>query len=196
MRRVAPLALGLALLTACGGRAEEPFADGGPALAPPAAPAAVDAALAPAVAPPAAELLPNGRLLADGLLVGGQPSLEQLERLRELGYRTVVNLRTEEEPGPAPEEVEALGFSYLRLPVDGAPDVDEEKARTLDVVLGQVEGPVVLHCGSGNRVGALLALRALHVHGASPEEALEIGLAAGLTGLEPEVREQLGLPRE
>lgn len=186
--RIGPLLVGLALLVACGGHAEEATGAAGREIVA-APPVAVEE-------PAAAELLPDGRRLDGGLLVGGQPSLEQLERLRDLGYRTVVNLRTEAEGGPSPEEVEALGLVYLRLPVDGARDVGEEKARTLDVVLGQVEGPVVLHCGSGNRVGALLALRALHVDGASPEEALEIGLAAGLAGLEPVVREQLGLPRE
>ena len=184
-RRVRGALAALALLGACGGRAEEP--------------AAVVAEPTPSTAPeePApAELLPDGRRLEDGLLVGGQPSLEQLERLGALGYRTVISLRTEDEGGPTGEEVGALGLSYLRLPVDGAADVSEEKARTLDVVLDQVRGPVVLHCGSGNRVGALLALRAHFVDGAAPEEALRIGREAGLAGLEPVVRERLGLQRE
>lgn len=179
------LALGLALvglLAACGGRAQEP---GGAAEA-----------VAQTAVPDAAELLPNGKRLEGDLLAGGQPSLEQLRALRDLGYRTVVDLRTEGEGGPGAEEVEGLGLSFVRLSVAGAEDISEEKARTLDVVLGSVEGPVVLHCGSGNRVGALLALRARYVEGASPEEALERGKEAGLTGLEPVVRQRLGLPRE
>ncbi len=52
----------------------------------------------------------------------------------------------------------------------------------LDEILGNVRGPVLLHCASGNRVGALLALRA-RMHGASPEEALELGNEAGLSSL-------------
>lgn len=180
--------LAVVSLIACGGRAE-PSADTEEAPADPAVVSEVPG-------PPAAELLPNGRLLDDGLLVGGQPSLEQLRRLRELGYRTVVDLRTEGEGGPAPEEVEALGLDFVRLAVDGAADISEEKARTLDVVLSQVDPPVVLHCGSGNRVGALLALRAHYVDGEGAEESLRLGEEAGLTGLEPVVRERLGLPRE
>jgi uncharacterized protein (TIGR01244 family) len=177
------------LVSACGGRAEESTAVAAEPM-PSAVPTAAREELAPA------ELLPDGRRLEDGLLVGGQPSLEQLERLGSLGYRTVITLRTEEEGGPTGREVEALGLSYLRLPVDGAADINEEKARTLDLVLEQVQGPVVLHCGSGNRVGALLALRAHFVDGASPAEALRVGREAGLTGLEPVVRERLGLQRE
>ena len=52
---------------------------------------------------------------------------------------------------------------------------------------------MLLHCGSGNRVGALLALKAFWLDGGSAEEALEVGLAGGVTRLEPTVRELLGL---
>jgi len=48
----------------------------------------------------------------------------------------------------------------------------------------------LLHCGSGNRVGALLALLKSS-QGASDEAALEYGISAGLTGLEPVVRARL-----
>ncbi len=57
-------------------------------------------------------------------------------------------------------------------------------------MLAGIEGPVLLHCRTGNRVGALLALRA-SMQGASDEEALEIGRKAGLGSLETAVVEQL-----
>ena len=38
-------------------------------------------------------LLPNGVLLPDGTLVGGQPSPGQLQAIRDAGFRTVVNMR-------------------------------------------------------------------------------------------------------
>jgi hypothetical protein len=40
-------------------------------------------------------------------------------------------------------------------------------------------------------VGALLALKAFQLDGASAEEALDLGRRAGLKGLEPAVRERL-----
>jgi len=51
----------------------------------------------------------------------------------------------------------------------------------------------MLYCASSNRVGAMLALKAHWVDGESPEEALELGLAAGLTSLERSVRDLLDL---
>jgi hypothetical protein len=46
----------------------------------------------------------------------------------------------------------------------------------------------LVHCGSSNRVGALLALRAAWLKGATLEAALAAGRSAGLTGLESAVR--------
>ena len=55
---------------------------------------------------------------------------------------------------------------------------------------GQARGNVLIHCASGNRVGALVALHARGT-GATPDEALALGKAAGLAGLEPAVRARL-----
>jgi len=49
---------------------------------------------------------------------------------------------------------------------------------------------VLVHCGSGNRVGALLALRA-SLDGADDEKALALGREGGLSSLEGVVRERL-----
>ena len=47
--------------------------------------------------------------------------------------------------------------------------------------------PAMVHCASGNRVGAMLALKAAWIDGASPEEALQLGVDAGLTRLHDRV---------
>ena len=57
-------------------------------------------------------------------------------------------------------------------------------------MLESYDGPVLIHCASSNRVGALLALRE-SLRGASDEEALEFGKQAGMTRLEPLVKERL-----
>jgi protein tyrosine phosphatase (PTP) superfamily phosphohydrolase (DUF442 family) len=50
---------------------------------------------------------------------------------------------------------------------------------------------VLVHCASGNRVGAMLALRARWIEGKSAEEALAIGKAAGMTGMTDAVKAKL-----
>ena len=162
-----------------------------PALAPETAPVA-DAT--PGQVDPAS-LVRNGMMPLEGVLTGGQPTDEQLAALRDAGYKTIINLRQPDERGTRgeAEKVAELGMTYVALPVAGAEDLNEENAVALAAALETAERPVLLHCGSGNRVGALLAMKAFLVDGASADEALDLGLAGGVTRLEPAVREKLGL---
>ncbi|MGB5999155.1 MAG: sulfur transferase domain-containing protein, partial [Thermoanaerobaculia bacterium] len=89
------------------------------------------------------------------------------------------------------ELVESLGMTYVSLPVQGAAGMTEENAKALAVALDEAEQPVLLHCGSGNRIGGLFALIAYHYDDKTIEEAMAFGKEAGLTGLEPVVREKL-----
>jgi len=145
--------------------------------------------------PSPADLLPNGMMPFDGILTGGQPSASQLEKAKEAGYATIINMRMPDEQGSTdPAAVKALGMDYVALPIEHAAGVNEANARKLAEILEHARKPVIVHCGSGNRVGALFALKARFVDGKTPEEALAIGESAGLTRLEPVVREKLGLP--
>ena len=158
----------------------------------------ISAAAAPVEAPPGTPAIPNGRVPMDGLLSGGQPTPEHIEQAARAGYRTVINLREPSEPGFAweAEKVKALGMDYIAFPVAGAASLTRENVERFDAVLDAAlaKGPVLLHCGSGNRDGALLALRAAWLDGMDPERAIELGKAAGLTRLEPAVRALLAAP--
>ena len=79
---------------------------------------------------------------------------------------------------------------YVQLPIDDKSAISFENAKKLDELIGEHDGPVLVHCGSANRVGALLALRA-SLDGADDETAIEVGKEAGLTRLEGVVRETL-----
>jgi len=144
--------------------------------------------------------IPNARSPLDGVWSGGQPTAEQIGEAAEAGFRTVINLRGAGEPGYEweAEAVERLGLRYVHIPVAGAAGLTRENVERLDVALRDAlpNGPVLLHCGSGNRIGAMLALREAWLRGATSNEALRLGLAAGLTRLEPEVRTLLELPLE
>ena len=143
--------------------------------------------------------IPNARVPIDGLLSGGQPTPAQIEAAANGGFLTVINLRTDQEPGFEweREAVERAGMRYVPIPV-GADGLARENVERIDAALAEAlaEGPVLLHCGSGNRIGAVLALREAWLGGKQPEEALSYGLASGLTGLEGKVREILELPSE
>lgn len=130
------------------------------------------------------------------LYTGGQPDAEQLETASEAGIETVIDLRPRDEtPDFNQREVaDSLGMDYRYRPIRGATDLTPDSVEWLDQQLAEVEGsPTLLHCSTGNRVGALMALRAHWLYDESPEQALETGKAAGLTGLEDDVRRLLGM---
>lgn len=137
--------------------------------------------------------LPNAREVAAGVISAGQPSVEQLRQAAEAGVKTIVNLCVPGECGwDEAATVKELGMRYVAIPVCGAPDVTEANARKLhEVVADEANYPMVIHCGSGNRVGALFALKAFHEEGCDLEQAIERGKLAGLTMLEPHVRQCL-----
>ena len=110
--------------------------------------------------------------------------------------RGVLNLRPlAEQPGrDEAAEVAAAGLAYASLPIADAGALDRESAAALDRALRKLPTPLLVHCASGNRVGALVALREAWFAGADPQTALTRGRAAGLAGLEPQIRRQLGLP--
>lgn len=133
-----------------------------------------------------------------GLHTGGQPSQEDLARLKSEGVRTVIDLRGPQEDRGYDEAAEArrLGLKYIALPIAGKDDITPANAKALNEALKAQDGDVLLHCASGNRVGALLALGAAQIEGVSKEEALVLGRAAGLKSLEPVVVERLSEPGE
>lgn len=142
------------------------------------------------------DAVPNFRQPRDTLVTGGQPAPDAWSALAAHGITTVVNLRPAVEMAGRneAEEVSVAGLVYREIPVDGAADITEAKGRELWSLLRQADGKVLVHCASGNRVGALLALGAAASGEMPPEEALQFGRRAGLTGAEPRVREVLGLP--
>jgi uncharacterized protein (TIGR01244 family) len=127
----------------------------------------------------------------DGVTSAGAPSPEALRVFSDSGYVAVIDLRGDaEKTGDEAEVVATLGMDYRALPVTGEDGISFDNARMLDRLIGAERGPVLVHCASGNRVGALLALRA-SLNGASDAEALAVGREAGLSTLEPVVRERL-----
>jgi len=117
---------------------------------------------------------------------GGQPTAEDLAEAKALGVGVIVNLRLLDEPGVLENEraiVESLGMRYVSLPTvkpgGEVPDqLTVEQAQALANAMG--DDIALVHCGSGNRVGALLGLKARVVDGATVEEALTFGIAAGV----------------
>jgi uncharacterized protein (TIGR01244 family) len=139
------------------------------------------ASVALAEAPQTVDGISNYKRLSPDLAAAGKPSPEAVSRLKALGFKTVIDLRTEKE-GTAEEKaaVESQGLRYVSVPVTPATlSLDDVKA-VAGLLDDPAAGPVLLHCAGSVRVGAVYgAVQALK--GKSLAEAEAAGRAAGLT---------------
>lgn len=136
----------------------------------------------------------NARRAFPGILSGGQPTDEQLAEAQAKGFKTVINLRTAGEMQGSKEAaiVRDLGMNYITIPVGGAADINRENSQALITALADADQyPVLVHCASGNRVGALFALDAATDGQLPVEEVMAIGTQTGMTRLAGVVRSRI-----
>ncbi len=121
----------------------------------------------------------------------GQPTPGDLEAFAARGVKTVINLRAMDEVIGYDEAAETarLGMHYVQIPINGPTALDHPTIKRFASAMDDAgrEGAVLIHCGTGNRVGAAIALQRGWLDGCDPIAALELGRAAGLQGLEPVV---------
>lgn len=122
----------------------------------------------------------NYRKAGPALATAGKPSAETLAKLKELGFRTAIDLRQPAEGVEAARKaVEGQGLTFVSIPV--SPETFRaDDARKVAVVLGDAKAvPVLLYCSSSNRVGAVIAV-VEGLRGKPHDEALADGRKAGL----------------
>ena len=133
----------------------------------------------------------------DNTIVCGALDDEKVATLAAAGVELVLNLQPDDELNfDERAAVERAGMHYEQLPISGAKDLKQLNILAFDNILRQYHGKkTVLHCGSGNRAGAAVALRAGWLRGRKMDTALERGRSHGLTKLEEEVHNRLLVPR-
>jgi protein tyrosine phosphatase (PTP) superfamily phosphohydrolase (DUF442 family) len=147
----------------------------------------------PATTDSAIDGLRNGQWVSEQVAVGGAPSALVLTTLAESGLGVVINLQTAREiTFDEQAVVEGLGMTYLHLPVASLGDLTEALLKTIHNALPpEGQKKVLVHCASGNRVGAAFALVAHRFEGATASEALAVGKQHGLSHLEGKVAARL-----
>lgn len=139
------------------------------------------------LASPEASLSPGFNNIYHGgrMYFAGQPTPEGLNEISARGVTTVISLRTDAEHAERIEfderaEVERLGMRFVQIPMT-LDNFTPELVEQLSTELAKAEGPVLLHCGSSNRVGALWAAYLMEKEGYTLDTALAHGKAAGIT---------------
>lgn len=131
---------------------------------------------------------------APNRVVSGRLQASDIPALKRAGIRQVIDLTLDSETPDFDEAaaVQAAGIGYHNLPISGASDLTRDHVVQFDRLLHEAgDQPTLVHCASGNRVGAMIALRTALLGGQSTDAAVAEGHRWGLKGLEPAVRERL-----
>ncbi len=123
-------------------------------------------------------------------LLCGQPTREDLATAQQRGIQVVITLRTADElDWNEQAAVEQLGLEFVGIPFQGpetlTDDVFEQARRTLRDA-NMMNKPVMLHCASANRVGAIwMVYRVLDERISieqAAKEAKQVGLRTNALG--------------
>ncbi len=118
--------------------------------------------------------LPKLHRINEKLYRGAQPRDGGLLRLRELGVKTVINLRgSNDETRSEAQQAQSLGLNYFNVPIGriGRP-TDTKVQRVLAILNAAENQPVFVHCNYGrDRTGLIIAVYRLANEGWSAEEA-------------------------
>ena len=131
----------------------------------------------------AAELgtTPNVHRLGD-IYFSGQPGPDAWQEIAQKGLKTVITLRHDGELRGVDEgeQVRALGMNFIQIPFGSAEELTDEVIESVSQQLKTAEQPLLLHCASANRVGAVWIPYRVLEQGVPYEKALEEAKTIGL----------------
>ncbi|MEA2601017.1 MAG: hypothetical protein QOF89_2009 [Acidobacteriota bacterium] len=132
----------------------------------------------------------NASFPEPGVMAAGQPTGEQVQLAAEDGYKTILDLRTSQEPRgfDEPEAARQNGLAYVNVPVSPAA-LDQATIDRFLAAMKKAQKPVLVHCSTGSRVGALWYAWLVLEKGKAPAEALAKAKTAGLR--QPELKERI-----
>jgi uncharacterized protein (TIGR01244 family) len=92
-----------------------------------------------------------------GVFLASQPKPEDFEQASKSGVKTVINLRHEAELTDFDERevVTGLGLNYIHVPWNSVDELTDDVFDRSREHLNTAERPILLHCSSANRVGAV-----------------------------------------
>ena len=98
------------------------------------------------------------KILENGMLIGPQPTADNLRQARVEGIKTVIDLRMPSETStPNAELVASSGLDYVNIPVNKAA-LSADQVDEFERVMRQMDGPFLIHCATGARAAVMLVL--------------------------------------
>jgi uncharacterized protein (TIGR01244 family) len=132
------------------------------------------------------------------LTVGAQPTTQEISQLAREGFKTVINLRVENEqegqlsPMEEGQTVRDAGMEYLHIPVIGN-QIREGQVDEFTNAVESLPKPIYVHCAKGKRAGLFSTMHCAVKDGLSGKQTLarakETGIEIDDANLERFVKE-------
>jgi protein tyrosine/serine phosphatase len=137
--------------------------------------------------------IPRFQMISSGLYRGGQPGREGFEYLKKNGFKTIINLRTQNDEEPI---VKDLGMNYVHIPISIMvwSKIPHHAIEQYFKVLGDPANyPIFFHCRRGaDRTGAMASFYRIAAQGWEPrkafDEARDIGMRWWFVRLKQQIR--------
>lgn len=114
--------------------------------------------------------VPNLHKVSDQLYRSAQPTAAGLRNLKNLGLKTIINLRSF---NSARDEIGDTGLAYEHIYMKAWHPEEKDIVRFLQIVTNPQRTPVLVHCQHGaDRTGTMVAIYRIVVQGWPREEAL------------------------
>ena len=139
--------------------------------------------------PPQAGITNFGKI-SETLFRGAQPGPAQFATLKQLGVKSIINLRGDGDEGKAEAlTAQTNGIAYTNIPLNGISRPTDEQIRRVLTLIETLPAPVYVHCQHGcDRTGTVIACYRIEHDGWSGDDALIEANKYGLSKLERGMR--------
>ena len=116
---------------------------------------------------------------------GGATTPEAVPAIKEMGYKSIINLRLPSEAGANVEgeaaAAKTAGINFYSIPFSGQSPDPAVADKFLATITAPGNEPAYIHCAAGNRAGAMWMIKRLVVDRWDTEKAFTEATALGLT---------------
>ncbi|MFN6461674.1 MAG: beta-lactamase hydrolase domain-containing protein [Nostoc sp. DedVER02] len=131
--------------------------------------------------------------VSEDLSAAGQLTPEELKQAAQEGFKSVLNLRSPDEPGFLSDEqqqAQAAGLQYANIPLKPS----EPNQELTDLAIQEIENlpkPILIHCAAGARAGGIALIANAISEGLTYEEISQKAQDLGLNLEQPHLKQFL-----
>lgn len=129
--------------------------------------------------------------ISDHIHAGGQPTPDDLKQAAATGFQSVLNLRASGEANALLDEqqqAEAAGLHYAQVPLQPTA-ADDASIHDALAAVESLPKPVLIHCGAGNRAGAIGLIATAQELGWTLEQLTEKAQEVGISLDQPHLQQ-------